>query len=122
MKKMITFFFILIISGCCSIMEERHVGFSISELPLATVGKKYDLKIITTGYPVIRFRVDNPEVYKKNGLTITALVDDKMHGVIEVVGVPEKAEVISFNVEGSTPGTQCPGARFEKKFNLKTIE
>lgn len=122
MIKTITLFAVLFFTGCCSIMNDRVLGFSVENLPVAIVGEYYDFKFMTTGYPVIRLRTESPTEYENNGIKVNAFVDEKMRGVIQVSGIPQKSEMIYFEIEGSTPGTQCPGLQFRKKFSLLTID
>ncbi|MFU2319133.1 hypothetical protein [Rahnella sp. PCH160] len=112
---------IFLITGCCS-LEERHVDLYPQKPPVARVGNPYHVRIITKGSPVRRLDVINVEGFSDSGMNIRAYVDSSMYGFIEITGVPNKVGIISFEVEGSTPGTQCSGLQFRKKLKLVMID
>lgn len=120
MKKIISLLF-LFITGCCSLVD-RHVDLYPENPPVARVGTPYHVRIIIKGSPVRRLDVINVDGFSDSGMNIRAYVDSSMYGFIEITGAPNKVGIISFEVEGSTPGTQCPGLQFRKKFNLVVVD
>ena len=124
MKSFTKLVFLALVSmtpACCSLMD-RHVDLYPENPPVAKVGNPYHVRIITKGSPVRRLGVINVEGFSDSGMSIRAYVDSSMYGFIEITGIPNKVGIISFEVEGSTPGTQCPGLQFRKKFNLLVVD
>ncbi|MFO6300085.1 hypothetical protein [Rahnella selenatireducens] len=119
--KLVSLVLILMTPGCCSLMD-RHVDLYPENPPVARVGNPYYVRIITKGSPVRRLHVINIEGFSDSGMNIRAYVDNSMYGFIEITGTPNKVGIISFEVEGSTPGTQCPGLQFRKNFNLLVVD
>lgn len=112
---------VFLITGCCSLID-RHVDLYPENPPVARVGTPYHVRMITKGSPVRRLDVINVDSFSDSGMNIRAYVDSSMYGFIEITGAPNKVGGISFEVEGSTPGTQCPGLQFRKKFNLLVVD
>lgn len=121
MKKTISIS-ILLLSGCCSIFDDRHVYITPDNLPAAVAGVPYHEEIIITGSPVNWVEVEGAENYQENGMEVKVGITKPTQQVIEINGIPQNKGILKFSLRGSTPGTQCSGLRFEKIFTIITYE
>lgn len=121
--KIITLLGTLLLTGCCVILPNRATVYP-DKLPVAVVGEKYQTSIYVEGTPVhsmsIKIGDNYSDEYVINGLKLS-LVRDGLDKHVNITGVPEKTEKLTFSVGGGTYGTQCPGACFDKEYTLKVI-
>lgn len=111
---------IIALSGCC-IFITNNISFDYDSLPIAVVGSHYHTQIHTIGLPASDMYIDGKRTTSKNGLTITASNDGK-GWYVDISGVPNEKGEVSFNIEGSSVGTQCPGRDFKRKFVIVTMD
>lgn len=129
MIKIIVFFAVLFISGCCSVFDKKHIGFLPEKLPQAMVGKAFYATIYTNGFPVTWMSFVNDGVYLneyiEDGLKIKLISpredNSESRGVIEISGIPLALKSFDIHIVGSTFGTQCPGLQFTKTYRVSII-
>lgn len=123
-------FFIIAISGCCSVIDNKHIGFLPEKLPPAVAGEAFYATIYTNGFPVTWMSFVNDGVYLneyiEDGLKIKLISpredNSESRGIIEISGIPLALKSFDINIVGSTVGTQCPGLQFSKTYRISVIK
>lgn len=124
--KSLCMYIIFLLNGCCTFPSNNGVLFFPERLPFAMVDENYNVKIINSGVNVSRLWVKDHDPYYglvrlDNGLILKSY-NPNSNWIIEIYGIPKKAGVVTFTIEGFTSGTQCPGFDFEKTFTITTVE
>lgn len=124
MQEVLIFFVVILLCGCYPACDKTKVSFSINELPIMVIGREYSININTPDSILSYMYVEGQDELMWNGLKITTSMNAHYvgNGTVTISGIPEKEGEISFYVQGSTIGTQCPGVRFSKIFKVTIIK
>lgn len=130
MIKIMVLFAVLFISGCCSVIDNKHIGFLPEKLPIAMAGEAFYATIYTNGFPVTWMSFVNDGVYLneyiENGLKIRLISpreeNSESRGVIEISGIPLALKSFDVHIVGATVGTQCPGLQFSKTYKISVMK
>lgn len=120
--KLIRVAWVFLITGCCSILDNRHVYIFPDKLPSTVVGMPYHEEIMITGSPINWVEINGAENYQENGLAVKLGITNPTQQIVEINGIPKNIGTFKFSIRGTTPGTQCSGLRFEKTFTITTYE
>lgn len=128
-KNMIIFS-IFVINGCCSVIDNKHIGFLPEKLPRVVAGEVFYATIYTNGFPVTWMSFVNDGVYLneyiEDGLKIKLISprenNSESRGVIEISGIPLALKFFDIHIVGSTVGTQCPGLQFTKTYRISVMK
>ena len=124
MKDVLILGGVILLCGCFPACNKTKVPFSINELPIMVIGKEYSININTPDSILSYLYIEGQDEVMWNGLKITTSMNEHYvgNGTVTISGIPEKEGGITFYVQGSTIGTQCPGVRFSKMFKVTIIK